>query len=62
MEKHPGYVRITFDAYNLPKNTQFIKIEFPQYKNVKYRLNSGVIKDVKNTDIQLAKVTFLQNK
>ncbi|MDM0626723.1 family 16 glycosylhydrolase [Clostridium perfringens] len=62
VEKHPGYARTTFDAYNLPKNTQFIKIEFPQYKNVKYRLNSGAIKDVKNTDIQLAKVTFLQNK
>ena len=62
VEKHPGYARTTFDAYNLPNNTRFIKIEFPQYKNVKYRLNSGAIKDVKNTDIQLAKVTFLQNK
>ncbi|HAT4339132.1 TPA: family 16 glycosylhydrolase [Clostridium perfringens] len=62
VEKHPGYARTTFDAYDLPNNTRFIKIEFPQYKNVKYRLNSGAIKDVKNTDIQLAKVTFLQNK
>lgn len=62
IEKHPGYARTTFDVYNLPENTQFIKIEFPQYKNKKYRLNSGTIKDVKNTDIQLAKVTFLQNK
>ena len=62
IEKHPGYARTTFDAYNLPKDTQFIKIEFPQYKNIKYKLNSGTIKDVKNTDIQLAKVTFLQNK
>lgn len=62
IEKHPGYARTTFDAYNLPKNTQFIKIEFPQYKNKEYTLDSGAIKSVKNTDIQLAKVTFLQNK
>lgn len=62
IEKHPGYARTTFDAYNLPKNTQFIKIEFPQYKNKEYTLDSGSIKSVKNTDIQLAKVTFLQNK
>lgn len=62
IEKHPGYARTTFDAYGLPDNTQFIKIEFPQYKNKEYKLDSGDVKSVKNTDIQLAKVTFLQNK
>ncbi|GAB6168605.1 hypothetical protein JCM1393_10650 [Clostridium carnis] len=60
IEKHPGYARTTFDAYNLPENINFIKIEFPQYKNKGYRLNNGDIKNIKNTDIQLGKVTFLQ--
>ena len=62
IEKHPGYSRVTFDAYNLPKDTQYLKVEFPKYKNVSYKLNNGDIKNLKNTDIQLAKVTFLMNQ
>ncbi|RRD95838.1 glycosyl hydrolase family protein [Clostridiales bacterium COT073_COT-073] len=61
IEVHPAYARTTFDAYDLPAETQYVKIVFPQYKGVQYRLK-GQNTDVKNTDIQLAKVTFLQKQ
>ncbi|MDO4766084.1 MAG: family 20 glycosylhydrolase [Eubacteriales bacterium] len=60
IEVHPAYARTTFDAYNLPEDTRFVKIVFPQFEGKKYRKGSGQEMDVKNTDIQLAKVTFLQ--
>lgn len=61
-EANPSYARHTFDAYGLPEGTNYVKIEFPDYNGVEYRQNSGEAVSVKNTDIQLAKVTFLQEK
>ena len=61
-EAYPSYARITFDAYGLPEGTNYVKVSFPNYKGVSYSLNSGDVKDVQNTDIQLAKVTFLQEQ
>ena len=61
-EAYPSYARITFDAYGLPEDTNYVKVTFPNYKGVTYTLNSGEVKEVQNTDIQLAKVTFLQDQ
>ena len=61
-EAYPSYARITFDAYGLPEDTNYVKVTFPNYKGVTYTLNSGEVKEVQNTDIQLAKVTFLQEQ
>ncbi len=62
VDEYPGYARVTFDAYGLPAGTNYVKVEFPQYKGVQYQLKDGTVKDLLNTDIQLAKVTFLQEK
>ncbi len=62
VDAHPGYARVTFDAYGLPQGTNYVKVVFPEYKGVQYKLRSGEEKDVLNTDVQLAKVTFLQEK
>lgn len=62
VDGHPGYARVTFDAYGLPEGTNYVKVVFPEYQGVKYRLHKGGTKDVLNTDVQLAKVTFLQKK
>ncbi len=61
-EAYPDYGRITFDAYNLPKGSNFVKIVFPKYQDVSYRKKNGDLEPVKSTDIQLAKVTFLQSR
>lgn len=61
-EAYPSYARHTFDAYGLPEGTNYVKIEFPDYEGAEYRTASGATKAVVNTDIQLAKVTFLQEK
>lgn len=61
-EAYPSYARHTFDAYGLPEGTNYVKIEFPDYEGAEYRTASGAAKAVVNTDIQLAKVTFLQEK
>lgn len=61
-EAYPSYARITFDAYGLPEGTNYVKVAFPNYKGVSYALKSGEVKEVQNTDIQLAKVTFLQDQ
>ncbi len=62
VDVHPGYARVTFDAYDLPQGTNYVKIVFPEYKGVQYQLRSGKTENVLNTDVQLAKVTFLQDK
>ena len=62
VDGHPAFARVTFDAYGLPQGTNYIKIVFPEYKGVQYQLRKGGVMDVQNTDIQLAKVTFLQEK
>lgn len=62
IEVHPGYARTTFDAYGLPEETNYVKVVFPEYEGVSYTLYSGEIRPVLHTDIQLAKVTFLQKK
>lgn len=62
VDGHPAFARVTFDAYGLPQGTNYIKIVFPEYKGVQYQLRKGEIMDVQNTDVQLAKVTFLQEK
>ena len=61
-EANPSYARHTFDAYGLPEGTNYVKVEFPDYEGVEYETASGTSKGVVNTDIQLAKVTFLQAK
>ncbi len=62
VDAHPGYARVTFDAYGLPEGTSYVKVVFPEYQGVQYQLKKGEVKDVLNTDVQLAKVTFLQEK
>lgn len=62
VDAHPGYARVTFDAYGLPQGTNYIKVVFPEYKGVQYQLRKGDAVNVINTDVQLAKVTFLQEK
>ncbi len=62
VDGHPAYSRVTFDAYGLPAGTNYIKVVFPEYKGVQYNLKDGSSKEVLNTDIQLAKITFLQEK
>lgn len=57
--EYPFRARIIWDAYDLPENTNYIKIGFPNYKGKEYQLEDGTIKSVLNTDVQLAKVTFL---
>lgn len=61
-EANPSYARHTFDAYGLPEGTNYVKIGFPDYESAEYKQPSGAMEKVKNTDIQLAKVTFLQEK
>ncbi|MCI5825771.1 MAG: family 16 glycosylhydrolase [Arcanobacterium sp.] len=51
VEPHPGFARVTFDAYDLPEGANFVKVNFPN-------LPAGM----KATDVQLAKVTMLQAK
>lgn len=61
-EANPSYARHTFDAYGLPEGTNYVKVQFPDYEGAEYKQLSGQVEKVKNTDIQLAKVTFLQEK
>lgn len=61
-EPNPSYARHTFDAYGLPEGTNYVKVEFPNYEGAEYTQKNGEVTKVKNTDIQLAKVTFLQEK
>ncbi len=62
IDAHPGYARTSFDAYGLPEGTNYVKVVFPQLDGVQYKLRSGKAMPVLNTDVQLAKVTFLQKK
>ncbi|MFJ5621545.1 family 16 glycosylhydrolase [Peribacillus loiseleuriae] len=57
---YPKRARVIWDGYNLPDQTNFVKIKFPNYLGKTYQLEDGTIKPVLNTDVQLAKVTFLQ--
>lgn len=59
VEATPAYARTTFDAYNLPAGTQYVKIVFPKLANRSYRLLSGETRAIQASDVQLAKVTFL---
>ena len=61
-EPNPSYARHTFDAYGLPEGTNYVKVEFPNYEGAEYTQKNGEVTKVKNTDIQLAKVTLLQEK
>lgn len=60
VDAYPGYARVTFDAYGLPEGTNYVKVVFPDCLGVQYRLMNSSVQDVCNTDVQLAKVTFLQ--
>lgn len=62
IDAHPGYARTTFDAYGLPDGTNYVKVVFPNLDGVQYALKSGKLMPVLNTDVQLAKVTFMQKK
>ena len=62
IDAHPGYARTTFDAYGLPDGTNYVKVVFPNLDGVQYSLKSGKVMPVLNTDVQLAKVTFMQKK
>lgn len=57
---YPKRARVIWDGYKLPDKTNFVKIKFPNYQGKTYQLEDGTIKSVLNTDVQLAKVTFLQ--
>ena len=58
---YPVYTRITYDAYNLPENTNYVKIVFPNYEGVQYTYASGKVVDMVNTDIQLSKIVFVRD-
>lgn len=58
----PTFVRTTIDAYGLPENSHFVKIEFPDYAGKTYRGKTEDKKAILNTDIQLGKVTFQQER
>ena len=58
---YPVFSRITFDAYDLPANTNYVKIVFPNYEGVQYKIGSGKVVDMVNTDIQLSKVVFVKD-
>lgn len=62
IDAHPGYARTSFDAYGLPEGTNYVKVVFPNLNDVQYKLRSGKAMPVLNTDVQLAKVTFMQKK
>lgn len=62
IEMHPGYARTTFDAYGLPAGTNWVRVVFPELDGVSYVAGSGDRIAVSNTDVQLAKVTFLQER
>lgn len=58
---YPVFSRITYDAYDLPSSTNYIKVVFPDYEGVQYKLKSGEIRNVKNTDIQMSKIVFVKD-
>lgn len=62
IEVHPGYARTTFDAYALPEGTAWVRVVFPEVHGVRYVTGAGAETAVQPEDIQLAKVTFLQNR
>lgn len=64
IEVHPGYARTTFDAVGPPEGggTAYVRVVFPELDGVRYETAAGARKVVSNTDVQLAKVTFLQER
>lgn len=63
IEVHPGYARTTFDAVGLPEGgAAYVRVVFPELDGVRYETSAGARKVVSNTDVQLAKVTFLQER
>lgn len=59
---YPKRARVIWDGYNLPENTNYVKVVFSDYQGKTYKLEDGSIMPVLNTDVQLAKVTFLQKE
>ncbi len=59
IDPHPGYARTTFDAYDLPADTKYIKVVFPTIPRSAQAASKPAIPA---TDIQLAKVTVLQRE
>lgn len=59
IDPHPGYARTTFDAYDLPADTKYIKVVFP---TIPRSAQAGSKPAIPATDIQLAKVTVLQRE
>lgn len=59
---YPKRARVIWDGYDLPENTNYVKVLFPNYKEKAYQLDDGTINPVLNTDVQLAKVTFSQKQ
>lgn len=64
IEVHPEYARTTFDAVGPPEGggTAYVRVVFPELDGVRYETAAGARKAVSNTDVQLAKVTFLQER
>lgn len=63
IDVHPGYARTTFDAVGLPEGgAAYVRVVFPELDGVRYETAAGARKVVSNTDVQLAKVTFLQER
>ncbi|MDY5403772.1 MAG: glycoside hydrolase family 16 protein [Trueperella sp.] len=57
----PAYARHTVTARGLPADTEFVKIVFPDVSGVTYRVGDSDVA-VEAGDVQLAKVTFLQER
>lgn len=62
IEVHPGYARTTFDAYGLPEGTAYVRVVFPDIEGVTYTTGAGDEVAVQGSDVQLAKVTFQQDR
>lgn len=45
-----------------PRGTAYVRVVFPELDGVRYETAAGARKVVSNTDVQLAKVTFLQER
>ena len=44
------------------RGTAYVRVVFPELDGVRYETAAGARKAVSNTDVQLAKVTFLQER
>lgn len=60
IDPYPNYARLNLDAYGIPEGTSYVKVVFPEISGKRYLNKDGTETALKNTDIQLAKMTFVQ--